>query len=129
MHAVISEVKTLECYFTAFPTNECIQGEESTLVHYASTVSDLRKVPFNKFLFSPRGKYFDASAKQLRTYLRRRMPIKRLREICSRYISWGECHFNIVRRNIEQSRCFSRTLRSIRLIRNSTCSLRSLVLR
>ena len=30
VHAVIAEVKILECYFTDFPTSECIQGEEST---------------------------------------------------------------------------------------------------
>ena len=32
VHGEIAEVRTLECYFTAFPTSECIQGEESTLV-------------------------------------------------------------------------------------------------
>ena len=40
--------------------------------------------------------YFDTSAKQLPMQVRYGMLVIRLREICSRYISWGECHFNII---------------------------------
>ena len=72
----------------------------------ARTVIDLRTVPFYKFLFSPRGWYFDASAKQPPTQVRHGMPIKRLRNFRSRYISWGECHFNIVRSHIKQKLLF-----------------------
>ena len=129
VNAVIAEVKILECYFTDFPTSECIQGEESTLVHYASTVSDLRTVPFNKFYFLQEV----GTLMPLRSSYERKsgtVCLSKGSERSAPGISAGESVTSISSVEISnKSRCFSRTLRSIRLIQNSTCLLRSLVLR
>ena len=129
VHAVIAEVVTiLECYFTTFPTSECIQGQESTLLHYASTVSDLRTVPFNKFLFLQE----EGTLMPLQSSYERKsgtVCLSKGSERSAPGISAGESVASISSVEISnKSRCFSRTLGSIHLIRNSTCSLRSLVL-
>ena len=129
VHAVIAEVKILECYFTDFPTSECVPGEESTLVHYASTVSELRTVPFNKFYFLQEV----GTLMPLQSSYERKsgaVCLSKGSERSAPGISAGKSVTSISSVEISnKSRCSSRTLRSIRLIRNSTCSLRSLVLR
>ena len=125
VHAVIAEITILECYFTTFQTRECIQGEESTLVQ-SVILEQYLSISF----------YFLQVVGTL-------MPLQSSYEcksgaVClskgsersAPGISAGETVASTSSVEISnKSRCFSRTLRSIRLIRNSTCSLKSLVLR